>query len=125
MTIDALGKSVGMEKYTEQQIVRNQYAKASKLVHGDSLLTLLAYNLDENGMQPKAFAPAMEVFRAQAIAAPCPLFIALLSSVDCGLMVGFGDELETLNNVWRQVWREITGTDVDVVLRNLNEQQKS
>jgi hypothetical protein len=125
MTIEALGKSVGMERYTDQQILRNQYAKASKLVHGDSLLTLLAYNLDETGMQPRPFAAPVEVFRVQAIAAPCPMFITLLSSVDCGLMVGFTSELDRLNSVWRQVWEETTGTAVDEALRKLNEEQQS
>ena len=125
MTIEALGKAVGMERYTDQQIVRSQYAKASKLVHGDSLLTLLAYNLDDTGMQPKPFTSPPEIFRLQAVAPPCPLFIALLTSVDCSLTVGFNAELERLNTVWRQVVKDAMGIDVDEELRKLNAQRSS
>lgn len=107
MTIEALGSAVGMEKYADQQLVRSQYMKASKLVHGDSLLALLAYNLEqEQDVVPTPFAPPMEVFRIDAMAATCPLFIALLASVDVGLLLGFQQEIDTLNAVWKSVWDE-------------------
>ena len=69
--------------------------------------------------------PPMEVFRIQAIAAPCPLFIALLSAVDCGLKVGFNPELDRLNSVWQRVWKDTTGVDVDEAARKLNEPKQS
>jgi hypothetical protein len=119
MTINDLGKAVGMEKYWDQQIVRSQYAKASKLVHGDSLLALLAYDLDHFGMTAMPFAEPSIAFRVDAVAATCGLFIALLASVDCGLLIGFRTELDRLNAVWRRVWKDATGIDVDEALRNL------
>jgi hypothetical protein len=124
MTINDLGKAVGMEKYSDQQIVRSQYAKASKLVHGDSLLTVLVYDLDHFGMRPVPFAEPTIAFRIDAVAATCGLFIALLASVDCGLMIGFQTELGRLNAVWRQVWKDATGVDVDEALRNLNKPEQ-
>jgi hypothetical protein len=61
-TIEELGKAVGMEKFADQQIVRSQFSRASKLVHGDSLLAVLAYNLENAGMMPLPFAEPMENF---------------------------------------------------------------
>ncbi|HXS95938.1 MAG TPA: DUF5677 domain-containing protein [Candidatus Limnocylindrales bacterium] len=118
MTIEDLGKAVGMEKYYDQQIVRSQYTIASKLVHGDSLLALLAYNLDDTGIQPVPFAKSMDVFTFQAVAPPFPMFIALLASVDCGLMVGFTSELDRLNEVWRGVMKSAFEIDVDEWMKN-------
>jgi hypothetical protein len=111
MTIEDLAKAVGMEQFADQQIVRSQFSKASKLVHGDSLLTVLAYNLEVDGIVPLPFAEPMETFRRDAVAATCALFIALLAAVDLGLLVGFKGELDRLNEVWRRVWIEATGTD--------------
>jgi hypothetical protein len=111
MTIEDLGNAVGMEKYADQQLVRSQYMKASKLVHGDNLLSLLAYNL-EQGAAPTPFSPPMEVFRIDAMAATCPLFIALLTAVDVGLLIGFQNEIDALNAVWKKVWDEAMTTGV-------------
>ena len=119
MTIEKLGEIVGMEKYTEAQIVRSQYSFASKLVHGDSLTSLLLYDLEKRGMEPKPFAEPMELFRFVAVGATCPLFIALLTTVDCALMVGFKDEVDRLNAVWRKVMLEALGVDVDAELAKL------
>jgi hypothetical protein len=125
MTINDLGKAVGMEKYTDQQIARSQYAKASKLVHGDSLLTMLAYNLDEAGMQPRPFAPPMQIFRVDAVGAVVPLFIVLLASVDIGLSIGLKDELDGLNAIWRRVWLETTGVNPQDTIDRLSKQELS
>jgi hypothetical protein len=111
MTIEDLGNAVGMEKYADQQLVRSQYIKASKLVHGDSLLSLLAFNLEQDAV-PTPFAPPMEVFRIDAMAATCPLFVALLAAVDVGLLLGFQDEIDALNAVWKKVWHEAMTTGV-------------
>jgi hypothetical protein len=120
MTIEKLGETVGMEKYAEAQIVRSQYSLASKLVHGDSLTSLLLYDLDERGMKPELFAEPMEIFRFIPAGATCPLFIALLTAVDCGLKVGFKDEVDRLNAVWRKVMLEAVGLDVDAELKTMN-----
>ena len=119
MSIENLGASVGMEQYTDQQLVRSQYSRASKMLHGDSLLTLLAYNF-EHGSDPVPFAPPMEVFRRDAVGGACPLFIALLASVDVGLMIGFKDELDRLNAVWQRVWMESTGVNPQDIIDNLS-----
>jgi Family of unknown function (DUF5677) len=113
MTIDDLGKAVGMETYADQQLVRGQVAMASKLVHGDSLLTVLAYNVGQSGMSPVPFAEPGEEYRVSALAATCAMFITLLASVDVGLQIGFKDELDRLNHVWRTIWKEATGVDVE------------
>ena len=105
MTIEDLGNAVGMEQYADQQLVRSQYMKASKLVHGDSLLALMAYNLEKD-IAPIPFAPPMEIFRIDAMAATCPLFIALLATMDVGLLLGFQQEIDSLNSVWKNVWNE-------------------
>jgi hypothetical protein len=109
MTIEDLGIAVGMEQYADQQLVRSQYLKASKLVHGDSLLALMAYNLEQD-IAPIPFAPPMEVFRIDAMAATCPLFIALLATMDVGLLLGFQQEIDTLSAVWKTVWDEAVAT---------------
>jgi len=119
MTIEKLGETVGMEKYTEAQIVRSQYSLASKIVHGDSLTSLLLYDLDKRGMKPEVFAEPMEIFGFIGVGATCPLFIALLTTVDCSLMVGFKDEVDRLNVVWRKVMLEAVGVDVDGELAKL------
>lgn len=125
MTIDDLGKAVGMEKYADHKIVRSQYFTASKLVHGDSLLTMLAYNLDQFGIQPTPFAPPVTVFRGMAVAATCALFISLLATVDVGLMIGFKDELDKLNAVWHQIWLEATGVDPQDTIDSLSQRKPS
>lgn len=125
MTIDDLGKAVGMEKYADQQIVRSQYAKASKLVHGDSLLSVLAYNLDQDGMEPTPFVEPTAMFRVDALAATCALFIALLASVDVGLLIGFKDELDRLNTVWQKMWKEATGVDIQEAIDKLNTEERT
>jgi hypothetical protein len=110
MTIETLGNSVGMEKYMDAQIVRSHYSRASKLVHGDSLAILLAYNPDEGGMQPLPFAEPMSTFRVDALAVTCGLFIVLIASVGVGLNIVF-KELDRLNAVWREIVIEATGKD--------------
>jgi hypothetical protein len=87
--------------------------KASKLVHGDSLLALMAYNLEQD-IAPIPFAPPMEVFRIDAMAATCPLFIALLATMDVGLLLGFQQEIDTLSAVWKTVWDEAVATQAVV-----------
>jgi len=119
MTIEKLGETVGMEKYTEAQIVRSQYSFASKVVHGDSLTSLLLYDPEKRGMKPEPFAEPMELFRIIAVGATCPLFVALLTAVGCGLNVGFKDEVDRLNAVWRKVMMEGVGIDVDAELAKL------
>ena len=81
MTIEKLGKAVGMDKYTDPETVRGQYSMASKLVHGDSLLTLLAYNIEQTGMLPIPLAPTGAELRLMAVVATFSLFIALLATV--------------------------------------------
>lgn len=119
MTIEKLGETVGMEKYAEAQIVRSQYSFASKVVHGDSLTSLLLYDPAERGMKPEPFAEPMELFRFVAVGATCPLFVALLTAVDCGLMVGFKDEVDRLNAVWCKIMQEAVGIDMAAELAKL------
>lgn len=120
MSIIELGRAVGMEKYIEHEADvkkrRSHYTRTSKLVHGDSLIALLAYNLDQSGMDPLPFAPPMEVFRVDALSLPCPLFIVLLASVGVYLKIDIKAEFDRLNGVWRQVWEETTGQKVTTPL---------
>ena len=54
--------------------------------------------------------------RLSGLAALC---VALLTAVDCGLKVGFKDEVDRLNAVWRKVMMEAVGIDVDAELAKL------
>lgn len=120
MSIVELGKAVGMEEFAEDEsdvkFRRSHYSRTSKVVHGDSLISLLAYNFDENGVEPTPFAPPMEAFRVDALGLPCPLFIVLLASVGVGLSIDITSEYDRLNGVWRKVWEEATGTKVTTPL---------
>jgi hypothetical protein len=123
MTIDDLGKAVGMEKYSDHKIVRSHYFTASKLVHGDSLLTMLAYNLDQTGIQPTPFAPPMHLFSDVAVAPTSALFISLLATVQFAFMIGFKDELDKLNAVLHKVWLEARGVDLKTTVDRLNNEE--
>ena len=120
MDIIELGKAVGIEKFAgddaEIKIRRSHYTRTSKMVHGDSLISLLAYNFDENGLEPIPFAPPMETFRTDALSLPCALFIGLLATVGVGLSLDITSEYDRLNGVWRKVWEEATGTKVTTPL---------
>ena len=83
------------------------------------MTSLLLYDPDKRGMKPEPFAEPMELFRFIAVGATCPLFVALLTAVDCGLMVGFKNEVDRLNAVWRTVMLEAVGIDVDAELAKL------
>jgi len=121
MTIEKLGKTVGMEKSVDTQIVRSQYSLASKLVHGDTLGSLLLYDLEETGTIARAFGTPMEIFRLVATGATCALFIALLAFVQSGLSVDLTQELASLNDAWRKVMLEAFGADVEAELRKMEE----
>jgi hypothetical protein len=69
----------------------------------------MAYNL-ERDITPIPFVPPMEVFRIDAMAATCPLFIVLLAAIDVGLSVGFQQKIDSLNAVWKKVWDEAVAT---------------
>jgi Family of unknown function (DUF5677) len=120
MSIIELGRAVGMEKFIEHESEvksrRSYYARTSKLVHGDSLISLLAFNLDQFGMEPTPFAPPMETFRVDALSLPCPLFVVLLATVGVGLELDISAEYDRLNGVWRRVWEEATGQKVTTAL---------
>ncbi len=111
MKIEILARTVGMEKYSDQKIVRAQYSIASKLVHGDSLLALLAFKPEVARMIPRPFLEPSAQYGVQAIGSTCALFIALLASVNSALSLNLTDEYDRLNKFWQQIWKDVTGVD--------------
>jgi Family of unknown function (DUF5677) len=120
MSIVELGLAVGMEQYADDESDvksrRSHYTRTSKFVHGDSLISLLAYNFDENGIEPTPFAPPMEIVGVDALSLTCGWFIVLIASVGVGLSIDVATEYHRLNGVWRRVWEEATGTKITTPL---------
>ena len=115
MSLNELRDAVELEKFAQNEADvktrRSHYDHMSKLVHGDSLIAILAYNLDQ-GTEPIPFAPAMEAFRVDALGSPCPLFIVLLASIGVALNLDITEEFDRLNGVWKRIWEEATGEKV-------------
>lgn len=124
MTIQKLGEVVGIERYSDAQIVRGNYDAASKLVHGDTLASMLLYNLETRGIAPAAFEEPMEIYRSNATIAGVPLFIALLTFIQCGCSVHLQHEIDSLNTILRRVMREAFNTDIERELQKLAKIQK-
>jgi hypothetical protein len=115
MHIVELGKAVDLEKFcneSEAKVRRSHYGRASKLVHGDSLTSLMAYNFDEFGIEPRPYAPPMDMFRVDAMAMVCGWFLVMIASVGEALRIDFIREYDRLNAVWRQIWEDSTGVKV-------------
>jgi hypothetical protein len=120
MSLNELRDSIGLEKFAENEADvksrRSQHGRTSKLVHGDSLIALLAYNLELYGLEPTPFASPMEFFRTDALSLPCALFLVLLASVSDSLKLDIAAEYDRLNARWRQIWEDATGTKVSTPL---------
>ena len=103
LDIGALGRAVGIEKYTDQKLVRGMYKASSKLVHGDCLTALLLYTFDaETGaFVMKPFAQPM-VFYEVLTHNGFPLFIALIASINSAFLdLDLRADLDALNRAWQ------------------------